>query len=993
MWKTRPLTFSLDEGSNENDDTDRKGCPAGTELAAVPSVSEGPANLVETLSFGAYRMQPTQRRLVRRDGEEVQLGGRAFDILLVLLENAGKIVSQRDLLDRVWADVYVEEGNLRVHIAGLRRALGESDDGVAFIETIPRRGYSFVAPVVREITAIDPAPALSVSTASEPPVTLPPLLARMVGRDTVIVEVAELIDAHRFVTVVGTGGMGKTTVALAIAHTAREQMGCAAVFVDLSTVSSGDLVDTCVASALGIGARSSDVRAELLGYLRRHEVLLILDNCEHVIEAAALLAEHIVAECPSLRMLATSREALRAEGENVYFLAALESPGEGVATAEEAMAWPAVQLFMERAAANGYRAPLSDTEAPVVAAICRRLDGIALAIELAAGRVMTHGIDGMANLLNHRFKLMWQGRRSAVPRQQTMQAMLDWSFNLLAEPERLVLSQLSVLVGSFSLSAAQQMVDVRMTAMEAGEILTSLANKSLVWTNWEHGEMRFRLLDMTRAYAAAKLEESGTLEEVSRRHAHHVLDRVLVANGAEADSAPGSRGMADLVGNLRAALQWCFSSEADRSLAVTLAARSVPLLINLSLFPECARWCGEAIDRLEDAHRDGMIELALREGIAVSGMFTRGNGDDIRMTIERGIDLAEATGSHEHELRLLSGLHIYMARTGDMPRLMEVSERAARIAVRTGRDDLIAMAEWMLGTACHLRDDQAGAQRYCEAALRRSAGSNAAQFTVFGFDHRVRGLIVLARALWLRGAFDQSANVSREVVAEAKTREHPVALCIALIYTTTAAIWSGELEVASERIDLLIDCAAANSLEPYRAVGLAMRGEVMVLRGDLAGGIAELRAALAILEAERHRVLSTGFLRTLAEALGENGQVIEALAVIDKAETQAKENFELYQIPDLHRARGEILLRLPSPDVEGAEREFRRAIEEARVQEIYGWEARAALGFARLLISLGRGDEALLVLDDALARIEEGYGQPVMRAIVRLREQLGDESG
>lgn len=945
----------------------------------------------EAFLFGPYRLYPSRRVLYRGD-EEVPLGGRAFDILVRLVESAGKIVTRGQLIEHVWPDVLVEEANLRVHIARLRKALRDGSEGQRYIENITRRGYSFVASVHHEravhAEVINPqVPTTSVAVSSN----LPPALGRIIGREVIVAELIQLLRAKRFVSVVGAGGIGKTTVALSVAHAMLEEFDQAVTFVDLGALSSGELIDVAVATALGVVLQGENVLSGLIAFLQNRRVLIVLDNCEHVIESASILAERLFVEVPQLFILTTSREALRVEGENVYLLAALNCPPPGAhLTADDALTWPAIQLFMERAAARGHRFELTNDDAPVISSICTQLDGIALAIELAAGRVGTYGIRGAADLLSHRFKLLWQGRRSAPPRHQTMNAMLDWSYNLLSVPDQLVLARLSVFVGTFTLSAAQHIAsDAQTSLLQVADSLTSLADKSLISTSIVRGEARYRLLEVTRSYAATKLEDNGEYSKIAYRHAlyysnelagpasHAILDR----DGADPDTTA-------LVGNIRSALAWSFADPAHDTMAAELAARSVPLFLKLSLLRECGRWCERAIATIEMTAPDTAMELALREGLAVSAMFTRGNRDEIQSAITRGLAVAKALGSDEHALRLLSGLHIFKARIGDFRGLMDASERAARIAERLARDDALAMADWMLGTAYHLVGDQLKAQRHCEAGLRRSAAIGRSYLGAFGYDHRIRGLIVLARVLWLRGFSDQAASIASQVIAEAKRGQQPVALCIAWIYTATISIWSEDFETAEERIDGLIACATSHSLEPYRAVGVALRGEVAVCRGDLAHGIADLRSALTVLEAERHRILSTGFHRALAEALAVDNQEVEALTILDRTAARAEATGEVYQLPDLHRARGQILALGGLSDPETAEHHLRRSIVYAREQSSLGWELRTGSSLARLLLNLGRRAEAAALLEQILGAFSEGFDQPNMRSAAALLAQI-----
>ena len=323
----------------------------------------------------------------------------------------------------------------------------------------------------------------------------------------------------------------------------------------------------------------------LVAFLVDKPILLVLDSCEHVVDAVAALAERLFAEIPLVHLLTTSREALRVEGENVHLLTPLEGPSEEAGlTAAQALASPAVQLFMERAVAGGLGAELSDADAPILAAICRRLDGIALAIELAAGRVGTYGIRGTAELLDDRFKLLWHGRRSAIPRHQTLQAMFDWSYDLLSPYEQTILRRLSVFVGPFTLNdaiaiASDDEADAPTRCRRRREPGQQVAYQDV--RAWQ-GSTYHRLLDTSRVYAAAKLAETGEGAVLSRRHAHHYADRFRRCPTRA--TVFGTRDMSAYephMGNIRAALEWSFSSVGDAQIGAQLAAGAAPLFLGL----------------------------------------------------------------------------------------------------------------------------------------------------------------------------------------------------------------------------------------------------------------------------------------------------------------------------------------------------------------------------------------------------------------------------
>jgi len=564
-------------------------------------------DLQSIISFGPYSLMPA-RRLLLRDGETVEVGSRALDVLIALAEVAGDVVGQRELLDRAWPNVVVNKGSLRVTISGLRKQLGDGQDGARYIANVTGRGYCFVAPVTHSV-----AKPLKTAPVSHPTALprvadrrLPPQLQRMVGRDDAVESLATLLVSRRFVSVVGPGGVGKTTVAISVGHAMLDAFGDAVYFVDLSAVSDPALVPSTVAAVLGVISQTQDPFPNLLAFLSERRALLILDNCEHVINAAALLTEGLFNEAPQAHILTTSREALRVEGEHVHLLAPLDYPPPSEQlTAAEALERSAVQLFMDRAFAAGHTAELTDVDAPAVAAICSRLDGIPFAIELAASRVGAYGLQSIADLLDNRFKLLWQGRRSAPPRQQSLTAMLDWSFNLLSDRDRCVLGRLSTFVGVFTLDAAQSVVsDEHMDPSEVAEAIASMVDKSLVLIAPINGVPHHRLLDTTRAYAAEKLRNSVDANIIARNHALYFEQWLLAweqwrLRGGGKDYTPAIPHM----GNVRAALEWCFGSGGDAAIAVRLAAAAMPIFFRLSLLVESRGGADYQRDSLGQASR------------------------------------------------------------------------------------------------------------------------------------------------------------------------------------------------------------------------------------------------------------------------------------------------------------------------------------------------------------------------------------------------------
>ena len=391
----------------------------------------------EAVEFGPFRLH-VAARLLQRNGAAVDLGSRSLDLLIALVERPGEVLSRRELIAHAWPGLVVDEANLRVNIASLRKCLGEGKDGARYIVNLPGRGYSFVAPVTRariesSCRELEATRFSEPRCGGEPPVSasghsLPERFGRLVGRDASVHALVELLAQRRFVSIIGPGGMGKTTVAICVAHAMLDAFDGEVYYVDLVSVTDASLVASTIASVLGLQVQLRDIKPSILAFLDARKTLLILENCEHLIEQAAAVAEWLYQSAPQTYLLATSRELLRAEGEHVHILPPLDVPLlSDAVTASDAMAFPALQLFMDRVAASGVQEKLSDETAVLAVQICRKMDGIALAIEWAAGRVRSHGLRGTAELIDSRLSLLWHGRRSAPPRHQRLQTMLDWS--------------------------------------------------------------------------------------------------------------------------------------------------------------------------------------------------------------------------------------------------------------------------------------------------------------------------------------------------------------------------------------------------------------------------------------------------------------------------------------------------------------------------------------------------------------------------------------
>jgi predicted ATPase/DNA-binding winged helix-turn-helix (wHTH) protein len=932
----------------------------------------------DAILFGPFCLIPAERRLLRGE-DTVDVGSRALDVLIALTEAAGEIVGQAELLARAWPNVVVGEGSLRVTVASLRKALGDGLNGVRYIRNVTGRGYCFVGAIQR----VGATPSSAPMVISEvPPVTIPKFPNRphrMIGRDGAVETLSKLLISRRFVSIVGPGGMGKTTVAIAVAHALLDEFGEAVYFADLGAITDPSLVASAVVAALGVFGQKQDPMPSLLAFLAGRRILLVLDSCEHVIDVVATLAEALHHGAPRAHILTTTREALRAEGEQVHFLQPLEYPAAREdLTAAEALATPAVQLFMERALASGHAPSLSDDDAPTVAAICGRLDGIALAIELAGSRVGTYGLRQTADLLSNRFKLVWQGRRSALPRHQTLSAMLDWSFNLLCERDQLVFRRTSIFIGIFTLEAAQAVaVDDEVDAMDVAEAIASLVSKSLIWVVQVGQTAHYRLLDPTHAYAAEKLAHTREDRVLAKRHALFAVRWLSRVSGEEISISREDLAATELyLGNIRAALEWSFSEAGDRAIGVQLAAAAVPCFFEMSLLVECTRWCEQGLAALSAQDDRRATRLSLQAMLAASAMFTRGNSDDVRRSIEEGLQLADSLGHARYQMHLLVGLGLFMTRIGDFQSALKIAERGYAVTQKIGDARVIAAGESILGVAYHLIGDQVATQRHCERAL-----ADAAAALYFGYDHEIRALIALARCYWLRGYSDRAATTAKRVVLLAVKRDQPVNICMTLIYSATVFLWRGDLDEAELLIQRLLTQSARHSLGPYHSVGLALSGELAIARGEAREGVSLLKSALGQLQTERHHAMTPALHVALGEGLLEAGAADEAATVVEAGLALSEAFGETLNVPELLRVRAEAWLHATPPDPRAAEEAFRRAQRLANDQSALSLELRSAMGLARLWADQGRTSDAADVLEQVYLRLGEGWEtQDVRRA-------------
>src|SRR5215469_6390903 len=928
----------------------------------------------ETFAFGPFRLAPGQRVLFE-DGKPLRLGSRALDILIALVEGAGETIRKDRLIARAWPDTVVDEGALRVHIAALRKALGEGHAGKRYIANNPGRGYTFVAPVTREHVQPTPAARNERSAANNLPVPL----IRIVGRADIIATLTAQLPQRRLLTIVGPGGIGKTTVAIAVAETVSASYPDGASFVGLASLSDPELVPSALRTLLGIPLSGANPISGLAAWLRDKQMLIVLDSCEHVIGAVAPLVEAVLKAAPQVRILVTSREPLRAEGEWLHRLPSLALPPDAVnLSAAEALTYSSVQLFNERATAAAEGFTLDDPSVPAVLEICGRLDGVPLALELAAARVDVFSVRELAAHLGERFELLTSGRRTALPRHQTLGAALDWSYQLLSEAERALLRRLAAFAGDFPLEAAVA-VAADIAPSEVVDHIGNLVAKSLVVADLHSALPRYRLLDTTRVYAHEKLRSAGELH-VARRHAEYYC-------GSFAHAEPDSEALSPAewlaiygwhLDNVRAGLDWAFSPDGESQIGVSLTVAAVPLWVQLSLMSECRERVERALAVLEgDDALTARQRMQLSAALGWSLMYGVGRTRETSAAWATTLELAERLSDKQHQQRALWGLCIDQFNVGELRTALEYARRfAGLVADSTDAIDLM-MADRILATTLHYFGDQKKARHHIERMLASYAAlAQQPRIVRFQFDQRVTAHYFQARILWLQGFADQAKRVVEHNIAEGRTVGNALSLCSVLGQGACPISYlSGDVDAAARYGAMLLEHTDRYGPRIWRIWASCFNGLVTAKQGDVATAVQVVRGGLEDAGDAKFLPRFLLLLGELAVCLGAAGEVEAGLAQVEETLARCEGRDERWYLAELLRIRGGLLIILQGlPDAAAASEDlFRQALELAHGQGALSWELRAATSLARLWRKQRRVAEARQLLEPVCGRFTEGF--------------------
>lgn len=907
-------------------------------------------NAENVFYFGPFVLY-AQQYLLLKNGETVQLGSRAILLLITLVSRAGELVDKNELLSLVWPKVIVEECNLRAQMVALRRALDDDEDG-AYIATVPRRGYRFVAPVTTQeaMQQLAPVPTQAVQCDTE----IFQICTSVIGRDQLLTTLAEQLLRLRFVTITGTGGIGKTTVALALAKHLSTHFPHGMAFLDLAQISGGTLVNGMLASALGIKSVTNSPLQDIGNTRVDSRQLLILDNCEHVLEESANAVETILRQMPQCCVLVTSREPLYAEGELVHELAPLEVPANDLdACSSQALNYSSIQLFIDRVRAYDPDFIFQDIDVHSAAAICRKLDGNPLAIEIAAARVRTFGLNYLVTLLDGIFRLQMTGRRTAKLRHRTLRATLDWTYTILSDSEQAMLRQLSVFTAPFTLDAAQAVIDINLQASQnLPSLLESLKDKSLLTGVDYFSIKRYRLLETTRLYAAEKLSLQMEASATAHRHAVYTLNvqQNAVKDFSSMSLSAWLASYSPEIDSVRAALNWAYSSDGDQALGIELTLTSAMLWLRLSLVSEYHNWVDRALQVTEhlasDAPRQRMLLLATSANVMT---LAYGAGQKIRDTWKLVNEDACTLGDTEYELRALWGLWSDRCCANQYQEALELANCYLQRSESSNSMEGKLVSKHVLAGTLFYMGDLKGAQQRLAEALSSPLSSSTHLIDIY-FDRRscVRSFNALIQLL--------QGNVAQALLSIDSAIEEDIATSQLgnLCYTLCAIATPITLVVKHEQksrayLKLLRSTVDRQGLHLWDLFTRCFESILLIRDNNPEEGVPRLGEVLNQMDQIGGTPFYSFARSEYALGLAALGLIQQGLDILNETLHTCEARKDLWYHPELMRIKAQLLLGQDDPASQPLAHEIlHEAMAEAESQGACFWTMRIAADLASL---------------------------------------------
>lgn len=924
------------------------------------------------IDFGPFRLHKTRRNL-SHGSSIVRLGGRATDVLLALAERRGELVSKQDLLAAGWPDTVVEEANLKVTIRQLRDALRRHEPSHQFIHTVVGRGYWLSTQGLESSQA--PPSSHKLDRPEE---------FDIIGRDDEVTRLGRLLRSDRLVTVVGAGGVGKTTLTRAVVG--RLEFAVPVTFVDLSHVSRPEFVAASLAAALGV--RSGQDRLEAIcSILADERRLLVLDSCEHVADAVSLICERLLARTAHVQILATSRQVLGTRAETLFWLIPLASPtDERSRDLAGVLTYSAPRLLVARAARKGY-AP-EESQARSLAAICRRLDGLPLAIELVAPRLATRGAGVVLDELDQSFLRILGSGKGIPRRQKTLSRTLRWSYDLLTLQEASLLRAVSVFAGEFDSEAATVVgASVSLTSVDVSDALASLRAKSMLSAAPVGTQVRYRLLDSTRSFAREILDACEETVAVSGAHARLVLTKLRHVNSEQATLAPEDwrRLSVVLIDDLRAAIDWTLNRSADPRLGMELVAAGLPLCHELSLGQEIRSNCTLA---LAEFHRtrcsDLSLKLRLVVGLAAVSTYLSADTDETVSLFQSAVDLAREIGDPLAECRAVGAFATYQLMRGRAEDLPVLLSRMAEAAARSG-DPSASWEQQQLRVQYDIRTSHFAAAFDRIRNLHDEIGVEATRAAPrFQIHQKINVQIQLAALCWLTGRPDEARGIAETAAAEARQISHGITLIHAL---AQGVVWTliqcGDYAAVPPKIELLNDAIYEHGMAAWIPVSDTYAACVAAFLGQKPDP-ACLRSAFYGVRKGMAQIQHDARYAIIAQAMLANGQPKDAADVIEHVlRTTSSRPWGLSEFLRLQaateRAAGNDDLAMNT---------LIRSAQLAKQSRSIAWALRSTLDLAQLLKDRGDFSSARSLLKPIYDQFAEGQATGDLRAASELLSNL-----
>jgi len=914
-------------------------------------------------------------RGVLLDGESnVRLGSRAIALLTLLVERAGEIITPDEILGRVWPSTTVASENIAVQLAGLRRAMGGGSGGQNHIETVPGRGYRFLTKVEM---AGEAAPAYRREAQGG-------RAKRIVGREQALGFLRDQIEHTRLVTIVGPAGVGKTTVALALADETPEIV----TVIDLAGVTAPQMVARAVSGALRFPVTTPDATGALIAHFDSRHAILVLDSCDHVIDGCAELVETLLSETVALRIIATSREPLRVAGELVYRLEPLQCPTEPSITIGEARRYSAVELFLDRADHSSGQAAFAGEDVAMIAGICRELDGIPLAIELAAAIARRGDLATVRQALLNPDASERERVRPHLRRHATLTAALDWSYVRLPELEKRLFRHLSVLPSGFTSDLAAAVTGE--TSQSALSGLLALAQKSLINVELSDQEPTYRFLQTTRAYAAGKLTPNEAID-AHRGHAEFQRSKLreLDAQWTPLDRAHWLPIYGRIIDDVRAAFDWAMQVE-DFDLAANLIVESLPAWYALSLSFEGRERASQVLERIASSPPSD-LELRLRGAHAIASNYSLGASDATAAAFSKLEELAVEKNDIRHQMLAIWGLWGIDNYAHRFDQAAKRADQFTLLAEETDGASDRALATFMSAPPAFATGQLSLSQDLVDRALVQFAEPGGSLgMTRFQFDPIVSTRALRSRVLWLRGYADRAAGEAMACARDARRGGHGLSISYALLDSSAQiALLTGDWSACELALSEQLAVSQEYGLgDRAMAANQGLMAGLRAMRGESSSGEALLTSALSSAPHNRVPLRFSGLIGQFAEALANLGQTDDAVEVLERALSSYAVDPVHWCRPELLRVRALVHLRTKGPNDPSIRSDLETAMDQARTQDALSWRLRCAIVYAEWQDALGAPAEGERLLGEVLSGFTEGFFTGDLRRAQILRKRL-----